>query len=426
MLDINLILEHPEDVKLGLKKKEFEADIDGLITKVYEKRSLQKIVEDNKASQNKLSKSVPEVKKAGGDVKEIFEKVKKLSAENKEYEEKLKVIEENINTTLYALPNLPDKDLLEGGKENNKPVFYFKEKPNFKFPMKSHVDLAESLGLIDYTRGAKVSGSGCWFYTGLGAQLEWALLNYFIESHLADGFTFMLPPHILNYESGFTAGQFPKFEDDVFALKDVEPFKFMLPTAETALVNFYRNEILSEEELPKKMFAYSPCYRKEAGAYRTEERGTIRGYQFNKVEMVEYTRDDDSDRAFEELLEKAEKLVMGLGLHFRVSKLAAADCSHSMARTYDIEVYLPSIDIYKEVSSVSNARDYQARRGMERYKDANGKMHYCHTLNGSGLATSRVFPAMLEQFQQEDGSVLIPEVLQKYMGGLKVLKPINK
>ena len=236
----------------------------------------------------------------------------------------------------------------------------------------------------------------------------------------------MIPPHILNYESGFTAGQFPKFEEDVFELKGIEPTKFLLPTAETALVNYYRNEILDGSELPKKFFAYTPCYRKEAGSYRTEERGMIRGYQFNKVEMVEYTKEDDSDRAFEELVNKAKALIEGLGLHYRVSKLAAGDCSHSMARTYDIEVYLPSIDIYKEVSSVSNARSYQARRGMMRYRDENGKLHYMHTLNGSGLATSRVFPAILEQYQQEDGSVVIPEVLRPYMGGIEVIKPIKK
>jgi len=236
----------------------------------------------------------------------------------------------------------------------------------------------------------------------------------------------MLPPHMLNYKSGFTAGQFPKFEQDVFELKDLEPMRFMLPTAETALVNYYRDEILDEAELPKKFFAYTPCYRKEAGSYRTEERGMIRGYQFDKVEMVEYTAEDDSDRAFDELVKKATNLLEKLGLHFRVSKLAAADCSHSMARTYDIEVWLPSMGIYKEVSSVSNARSYQARRGMMRYRGKDGKLHYMHTLNGSGLATSRVFPAILEQFQQPDGSVLVPEVLQPFMGGVKVLKPIKK
>lgn len=426
MLDINYIIENKEKVKELLSRKKFEADIDSLCDKVLEKRKIQREVEANKAEQNKLSKSVPQVKKEGGDVTKIFEEVKHLVALNKEKEEKLAVLEEEINSVLVALPNLPDEDLLAGEKENNAPIYFYKDKPNFGFKIKDHVELAESLGLIDYERGAKVSGAGTWFYTGLGAQLEWALLNFFISEHLKDGFTFMLPPHILNYDSGFTAGQFPKFEQDIFRLDLEDQFKFMLPTAETALVNYYRNEILTEKDLPKKFFAYTPCYRKEAGTNRLEERGMIRGYQFNKVEMVEYTADNDSDRAFEELVNKAKTLVEKLGLHFRVSKLAAGDCSHSMARTYDIEIYFPSLDIYKEVSSVSNARSYQARRGMMRYKDSEGKMHYMHTLNGSGLATSRVFPALLEQYQNEDGSVTIPEVLRPFMGGLTVLKPIKK
>ena len=426
MIDINYIIENKEHVKELLKRKLYDADIDSLVEDVETKRKLLKAVEDNKAKQNKLSKSVPQVKKDGGDVTKIFAEVKALAAENKIDEEKLKVLDEKINSVLVALPNLPDEDLLGGGKENNKEIYMYKTKPNFGFKIKNHVELAESLGLIDYDRAAKVSGHGTWFYTGLGARLEWALLNYFINTHINDGFQMMIPPHILNYESGFTAGQFPKFEEDVFELKGMEPTKFLLPTAETALVNYYRNEILDGSELPKKFFAYTPCYRKEAGSYRTEERGMIRGYQFNKVEMVEYTKEDDSDRAFEELVNKAKALIEGLGLHYRVSKLAAGDCSHSMARTYDIEVYLPSIDIYKEVSSVSNARSYQARRGMMRYRDENGKLHYMHTLNGSGLATSRVFPAILEQYQQEDGSVVIPEVLRPYMGGIEVIKPIKK
>lgn len=426
MNDLNYIIENKEKVEKLLKGKLYDVNLDDLVKYVKEKKELQKLTESNKAEQNKLSKSVPEVKKAGGDVKAVFEQVKKLASENKENEERLKKLEGKIDEIWFALPNLPDPDLLAGGKENNHPIYTYGKKPEFKFTPKNHVDLAESLGLIDYKRAAKISGSGTWIYTGLGAQLEWALVNFFISQHLKDGFTFILPPHLLNYESGFTAGQFPKFEEDVFVLKGVEPERFLLPTAETALVNLHRDEILGDDDLPKKYFAYTPCYRKEAGSYRTEERGMIRGYQFNKVEMVEYTKDDDSDRAFDELVTKARTLVEKLGLHFQISKLAAGDCSHSMARTYDIEVWLPSMNIYKEVSSVSNARDYQARRGKIRYKDQDGKMHFCHTLNGSGLATSRVFPAILEQFQQEDGSVLIPEVLQPFMGGLKVLKPIKK
>jgi len=426
MNDLNYIIEHKDEVEKLYKAKLYDVNLDDLIKFVNERKELQKVTESNKAEQNRLSKSVPEVKKNGGDVNALFAKVKELASQNKENEDKLKIVEDSINKIWFALPNLPDKDLLPGGKENNKPIFVFGKKPEFNFKPKDHVELAESLGLIDYERAAKIAGHGAWIYTGLGAQLEWALINFFISQHLKDGFTFILPPHLLNYDSGFTAGQFPKFEQDVFVMKDFEPYRFLLPTAETALVNLHRDEILKDNELPKKYFAFTPCYRKEAGSYRTEERGMIRGYQFDKVEMVEYTKDDDSNRAFEELVNKAEKLVELLGLHFQLSKLAAGDCSHSMARTYDIEVWIPSMGIYKEVSSVSNARDYQARRGHERYKDENGKIHFCHTLNGSGLATSRVFPAILEQFQQEDGSVLIPEVLQPFMGGLKVLKPIKK
>lgn len=427
MIDSKLIEEKPEYVKEALAKKGWDFDPAPLLEFFKKRKSLLIEVEANKAKQNKLSASVPSVKKSGGDVQAIFTEVKELAKANKEKEEELKSIEENIFNSIAVLPNLPDPDLLGGGKENNHPIYHFGKEPSFDgFKPKDHVELAESLGLIDYKRAAKISGSGTWIYTGKGAQLEWALLNYFISSHLADGYTFILPPHLLNEQSGFTAGQFPKFKEDVFWLGGTDPAKFMLPTAETALVNLHRDEILSIDDLPKKYFAYTPCYRKEAGSYRTEERGMIRGYQFNKVEMVQYTTDDGSDAAFEELVKKAQKLVEGLGLCYQLDKLAAGDCSASMARTYDIEVWIPSMHIYKEVSSVSNARDYQARRGMIRYRDHEGKIHYCHTLNGSGLATSRVYPALLEQFQQADGSVIIPEVLRPFMGGLSVLKPVEK
>ena len=427
MLDINRIRENPEKVKELLKRKLWDADFTELLEWDKRKKELIQFVEGNKAEMNKLSASVPQAKKNGEDVSKIFAKVKQIAAENAESDKELKELEEKIFNFLAELPNIPDEDLLGGGKENNKPIKVFGKKPEFNFPMKDHMELAASLGLVDYDRGAKIAGRGAWIYTNLGARLEWALLNYFISEHLKDGYTFILPPHLLNEQSGFGAGQFPKFREDVFWLDGIEPKRFLLPTAETALVNLYRDEILKEEDLPKKFFAYTPCYRREAGSYRTEERGMIRGYQFDKVEMVQYTKPEDSDAAFEELVRKAENLVAGLGLHYQVSKLAAGDISHSMARTYDIEVYLPSMGIYKEVSSASNARDYQARRTMCRYRDnATGKTRYVHTLNASGLATSRVFPAILEQFQQEDGSVIIPEVLRPFMGGLEVLKPIKK
>ena len=426
MIDINLIRENPERVKEALKKKLWDTDFTELLSWDKQKKELMQFVEANKAEMNRLSASVPMAKKNGEDITKIFAKVKEIAAQNAEKEVELKQLEEKIFNFVSELPNIPDDDLLGGGKENNKVIRVNGTKPVFNFKMKDHVELAESLGLVDYERGAKIAGRGAWIYTNLGAQLEWALLNYFISTHLKDGYTMILPPHLLNEQSGFGAGQFPKFKEDVFWLEGLEPKRFLLPTAETALVNYYRDEILSEDDLPKKFFAYTPCYRREAGAYRAEERGMIRGYQFDKVEMVQYTKPEDSDAAFEELVNKAEGLVKGLGLHYQVSKLAAGDISHSMARTYDIEVYLPSLDIYKEVSSASNARDYQARRTMCRYRDkATGKTRYVHTLNASGLATSRIFPAILEQYQQEDGSVLIPEVLQPFMGGLKVLKPIK-
>ena len=425
MLDYNLIKTHPEEVAAALKKKGWDVDFTDVIHKMDERLALLQAVEKVKAEKNALSASVPQAKKEGKDVTVIFKKVKELSASIAEDEKHLEDLELEIKTFVEALPNIPDPDLLPGEKENNKVIYTFGEKPTFDFEPKDHVELATSLGLIDYDRAAKISGRGTWIYTGLGAQLEWALINYFISTHLADGYTMILPPHLLNEESGYTAGQFPKFKQDVFWLEGQD--KFMLPTAETALVNLHRKEILSEDELPKKYFAYTPCYRCEAGSYRTEERGMIRGYQFDKVEMVQYTTEEGSDAAFDELVRKAASLVERLGLHFQISKLAAGDCSHSMARTYDVEIWIPSMGIYKEVSSASNARDYQARRGMIRYRDSKtGKTKFCHTLNASGLATGRLFPALLEQCQQKDGSVIIPDALVPFMGGIKVLYPKKK
>lgn len=424
MIDIKLIIEKPEEVKKALKKKNWDFDPNKVIELDKKRKDLIKKTEANKAEQNKLSALVPQYKKEGKDPKEIFTKVKALASENKAGEVELKKVEKEIFDIVAELPNLPDDDLLPGGKENNKVIKEVNKKPNFNFKIKDHVELAKSLGLIDYDRAAKISGEGTWIYTDEGAELEWALINYFISTHLKNGYHFILPPHMLNEESGFGAGQFPKFKEAVFHVEGNN--KFLLPTAETALVNYHRNEILKESDLPRKYFAYTPCYRQEAGSYRTEERGMIRGYQFNKVEIVQYTTEEGSDKAFEEMINVASGLVEKLGLHFRLSKLAAADCSHSMARTTDIEVYLPSIGIYKEVSSASNARSYQARRTMARYKDKEGKTHYCHTLNASGLATSRLFPAILEQFQQEDGSVIIPEVLRPFMGGKSKLTPKKK
>ena len=425
MLDIRYIKEKPDEViaRLAKKGKDASEEIAQILELDKQRRELIAKTEAIKAEQNKTNKLIPQYKKEGKDVSEIFAKMKEMGAESKAIDEKLKETDIQLTGILLGLPNLPDDDLLPGGKENNEPIRYFGEPKKFDFEPKNHVDLCTSLGLIDYDRGTKLSGSGFWIYRGMGSRLEWALLNYFIDTHISDGYELILPPHMLEYECGVTAGQFPKFADEVFKIENNvdSRMRYMLPTAEAALASLYRNEVLTEADLPKKLVSYTPCFRREAGSYRSDERGMVRGHQFNKVEMFQYTLPENSDAAFEELVVKAENLVKGLGFHFRTVKLAAEDCSASMARTYDIEINIPSMDGYKEVSSVSNARDYQARRGMIRVKRADGRMEYVHTLNGSGLATSRVLPALVEQNQLADGSVVVPEVLRKYVG-VDVLK----
>lgn len=425
MIDINLIRNDADAIKKRYLKRGKDIDFTQLLAWDEERKSIISTVEKMKAERNKVSALIPQLKKQGQDVSATIAEMKALGDKIAEMDKQLDAVNANMQDFLLRLPNLPDEDLLEGGKENNVPVKVWGEKPTFDFTPKNHVELCQSLGLIDYERGAKLAGNGNWIYTGMGARLEWALLNYFIDSHIASGYTFMLPPYMLSYECGVTAGQFPKFEEDVYHVSNADGKKFMLPTAETALVNYYRNEVLEESQLPKKFFGYSACFRREAGSYRAEERGMIRGHQFNKIELFQYTTAEGSDAAFEEMTSMACKLVEGLGLHYQLSKLAAGDCSDSMARTYDIEIYIPSMNIYKEVSSASNARDYQARRGNMRYRNADKKLQFMHTLNASGLATSRVFPALLEQNQNADGSVTIPEVLRKYLGGLEKLTPIK-
>ncbi len=429
MLDIKYIKEKPEEViaRLAKKGKDAKEEIAAIIELDDRRRALIGETEQLKAEKNKTSKLIPQYKKEGRDTTGIFAEMKKLGDTIAENDARLKETEEKLNGILLCLPNLPDDDLLPGGKENNQPLRYWGEHRTFDFEPKNHVDLCTNLGLIDYPRGTKLAGSGFWIYRGMGARLEWALLNYFIETHIADGYEMILPPHMLEYECGLTAGQFPKFADEVYKIENPTDGRvhYMLPTAEAALASIYRNEILSESDLPKKMFSYTPCFRREAGSYRSDERGMVRGHQFNKVEMFQYTLPEASDAAFEELVTKAENLVKGLGFHFRTVKLAAEDCSASMARTYDIEINIPSMNGYKEVSSVSNARDYQARRGMIRVKRADGRIEYVHTLNGSGLATSRVLPALVEQNQNADGSVNVPDVLKKWVG-VDVIRPEGK
>ena len=440
MLDIKKIKENPDAVKAGLKAKEVDCDatVDRILELDERIRALKTASEGKTAQKNKLSKENGKLfgqkKKAereGTDTSAIEAAIAANNAQSVQLDQdvanelrELGELQAEYRTAMLSLPNLPDPDLLPGGKENNQPLRYVGEKHSFDFEPKHHVDLCTDLGLIDYERGVKLAGAGNWMYTGMGARLEWALLNYFIDTHIADGYEFILPPHMLEYQCGETAGQFPKFADEVYKIANPtdDRIHYMLPTAEAALASVYREEILTEADLPKKFFAYTPCFRREAGSHRADERGMVRGHQFNKVEMFQFTRPEDSDAAFDELVRKAENLVAGLGLHFRTVKLAAGDCSASMARTYDIEILIPSMNGYKEVSSVSNARDYQARRGNIRFRrEATGKPEFVHTLNGSGLATSRIFPALVEQNQRADGSIVVPEVLRKYLGGLEVI-----
>ncbi len=419
MLDIRLIRENPEEVRNALLKRMDQVDFTELLDWDRQKKALIGDMEKLRAQRNKTSSKIAGMDKKSDEARKLMAEMKTVSARIKELETGISERDQKINDFLVILPNIPDKDVPAGGKENNVKIKEWGEKPVFDFEPKDHVELVTKLNLIDYERGVKMGGAGFWLYKGLGSLIEWGLVNYFVEEHLKDGYEFILPPHLLNYDCGYTAGQFPKFEDDVFKLEAQGGGLlklFLAPTAETALINFHRNETLQEDELPKKYFAYTPCYRKEAGSYRTNERGMIRGHQFNKVEMFQFTLPEESDQALEELIGKAERLVQGLGLHYQVSKLAAEDCSASMAKTYDIEVWIPSMEEYKEVSSASNGRDYQTRRGNIRFKRRAGKRtEYVHALNASGLATSRLLPAMVEQFQQKDGSFVVPEVLRKWV-----------
>ncbi len=406
MLDLKLIKEETEKVRIALLKRMSpeKLDLESIIKLDDSRRAILQSMEEKKGERNKSSKEKPNT--------ETITRMKALGEEIKLEEEKLNKIEEELKEKISALPNLPADDVVAGDKENNEVVYTFGEKPKFNFEPKDHVELATELGLIDYSRAAKMSGSGFWIYKGAGAQLEWAILNYFTEHHNKRNYTFILPPYLLNEASAYASGHLPKFREDLFWTED----KLCLnATSEMMLNNYHRDEILPAEELPLKYYAYSACFRREAGSYRKEERGMIRGHQFNKMEMFQFTKPENSWPAFDELLDSARELLEGLGLHFQISKLAAGDCSSAMAKTVDLEVWIPSMEIYKEVSSVSNALDYQARRSNIRFKNAAGKNDFVHTLNGSGLATSRLFPAILEQFQTAEGTVRIPEALHKYL-----------
>ena len=403
MINIDLIRKDPQWVTEQLTKRDYVVDFNGLLKADTEKRALQSKTDELKSKRNIGSKGKPTAEQIA-EMKKIGEAIAGNDA-------KIKELEKKIYDFMVSIPNIPADDVVPGGKRNNKVLRTFGER---QAAGNSHYDICVDLGLIDYERAAKISGTKTWIYTDQGAMLEWALLNYFIDFHISNGYKFLLLPHLLNYQSGLVAGQFPKFADDVFMVDD----KFLLPTAETALINLHRDEII--KTLPIKYAGYTPCYRKEAGSYRADERGMIRGYQFNKVEMFVFCEPKDTDAFFAELVGYAEELVKGLGLTYQVVALAAGDMSSAMTRTHDIEVFIPSMNKYIEVSSVSACGDYQSRRGMIRFKGDKGT-EYVHTLNASGLATSRLIPAIVEQFYRPDGTVEIPKVLHKYIHGLTIL-----
>jgi seryl-tRNA synthetase len=425
MLDIKYLKSNKEEALKELSKRVPDLDLESLFALDTQIKDLTSQYETLQAERNTISKQIGQLKSNGTDTTDLQNRVTQVNVQIAALSKQADDLNNKLQEQLAYLPNMPDPRVPAGGKESNVIVKVHGEKPSLPDKIKDHVQLCTDLKLVDYERGVKLGGSGFWLYTGMGAALEWALLNYFCMKHYKDGYKFMLPPHLLVYECGYAAGQFPKFKDDVFHLRSEggERERFLLPTSETAILNVFRDEIIDEADLPIKAFAYSPCYRSEAGGPRTEERGTIRGHQFNKIEMFQFTKPEQSENALNELVARAEHLMESLGLHFRTSLLAAEDASAAMAMTYDVEVWIPSIGIYKEVSSISWARDYQARRAKIRFKRKGEKnSEFVHTLNASGLATSRLLPAIVEQNQQEDGSVKVPKPLQAWLG-TDIIKP---
>lgn len=419
MLDVKRIIKDKERTKTALLKRLNEEDFDlDKIEHVYlEYKSELESFESKRAEQKRFNEEMSSLEKGSDKFKKKVEELKIFAGEVKKFEDSANKLKSELDALVEVLPNIPDDDVPSGGKENNKVIREHGNPPVFDFEIKDHVEIAANLGMIDFERAVKISGAQFAMYTGDGAVLEWALLDFFIREHLRDGYTMILPPHLVTEDSAYTAGLLPKFKEDVYWTQEKT---CLIPTAETALANYYRGEILEEKELPKKLFSYSPCYRREAGGYRTDERGLLRMHQFNKVEMFQYTTEETSGDALEELLVKATQLVEKLGLHYRVTLLAAGDCSNVAARTYDVEVLHPISGKYHEVSSLSNVRDYYARRGMMRYRTKDGEMKYIHMLNASGLATSRLMAVILETYQNGDGSLTVPDVLQQYVGKSKI------
>jgi seryl-tRNA synthetase len=423
MLDIKLVRANPDLVVAGLKKKGAAVVIEEFLQLDKKKREVILEVELLKNEKNKVSEEIGKKKKAGEDASDMVTAMKEVGEKIKVLDDEVKIYEAKLNELLMAVPNLPHESVPVGSDETqNVVVRTWGEPRNFDFEAKAHWDVGEDLAILDFERAAKVTGARFTFYKGLGARLERALFNFMVDLHTMEhGYTEILPPHIVNGDSMRGTGQLPKFADDMFKLEGLD--YYLIPTAEVPVTNLYRDEILDGNTLPICHAAYSACFRAEAGAHGRDTRGLIRQHQFNKVELVKFVHPEHSYEELEKLLNNAERVLQLLGLPYRVVSLCTGDMSFSSAKTYDLEVWLPSHNTYREISSCSNFEDFQARRANIRFKnDIKDKAAFVHTLNGSGLAIGRTVAALLENYQEEDGSVVIPDVLRPYMGGVAVIK----
>ena len=416
MIDIKELRKDPETMEQRLRTKEPETTLAPLLALDEEIRRLKTETEELKAKRNASSKEIGAIKQKGGDASSLMAETGSIGETIARHDHKIAELEEKLHLALASLPNLPAEDIpISPSPKDNVCVKSWGEKREFDFPFLNHVELNEKLKLFDFPRAAKISGSGWPLYIGFGARLEWALLNYMLDTHRKNGFMQIIPPLLVRPETMYGSGQLPKFEKQLFKIRDDDYNLYLIPTSEVAINGLHLDEIIDEETLPFKYTAYSPCFRREAGAAGSQERGLIRTHQFNKVELFCVTAPEESERVFNEMLLSAEEVLEGLGLHYRSMLLTTGDMSFAAAKTIDIEVWLPGQDRYYEVSSVSNCTDFQARRSQTRCRKKNDKPRLVHTLNGSGLATSRLMVALLENNQQADGSVLVPKILQRYL-----------
>ncbi len=426
MLDIRYVRENIEAVSDGMRRRQMEPDLAPFVELDRRRREILFEVENKRAMRNKASEEVAQMKREGADISAITRKMRSISGEIKELESELSLVEEKLEEMMMGIPNLPHDTVPTGTtEEENLEVRVWGEKPRFDFEVKDHTTLGEELGILDFERAVKITGARFSLLKGPGALLERALINFMLDMHTGEhGYTEYLPPFMANRESFVGTGQLPKFEEDLFRVSDTD--FYLVPTAEVPLTNVVREEILREEDLPLKMTAYTPCFRKEAGSYGRDVRGMIRQHQFNKVELVKITSPRTSWDELETLTRDAEEVLRRLGLSYRVVSLCTGDLGFSAAKTYDIEVWVPSEGRYREISSCSNFTDFQSRRAKIRYREKESKkVRFCHTLNGSGLAVGRTVVAILENYQRKDGTVDIPEALRGYMGGLEVIESIR-